>query len=448
MKLEGRIALGLDEFMLRLGHLKVLAPILAKTSGNRSRVARQLGEVLTAGVIIDAGSLREVGEYLARKKLCVVIRPDGSQVAPHPKARYSHLTAILGPDNYPLKIDSRQGVATVWFQDHAIASGETRSKVGAVTADTTESSNKSGVSHLVDWAVIIGLANRRLGLTSIGRALSAVDRRLYVGGTGPMGNPYIIGWERIAFAWLQFMADGDVLVRLIDHLSRVDSLTKSDAMELAVAIANEMRDEIGKGSGGSVAAVRGAREFQRDLGISPGSRRRATKILSTAWHRMASRLESLTDIGLLEKLEPNGIPRQFDYYYRPTPALCAAAQSIGTSSTLVDWVETHLVSVLLATTSVSPSKDTSVKQELIEALGTCLGPTGIHIDSFAVVAATLAATGGKVLSLGEARRRLTNAAIERPEHVRLSRGYSGSRAEFASVIGGRPEDVGESLFGS
>ncbi len=448
MKLEGRIALGLDEFMLRLGHLKVLTSILKRTYGNRARISRHLAEGLTQQVLVPEDELQDFGEYLAKKKLGVVVDENGKETPPHSKARYSHLRVSLDAKGGVAAVSQGQGPLKAWFQDVAIASRHTRSKVGAVTADTREISNKSGVSHLVDWALIAGIANRRLGLTAVGRALDIVCDRVASQPTGFVGaNPYVIGPERIALAWMLFMADGDVLARLLIRLAALESLGKAEAMELIVEVYNDLRDQANRGDASvTVNSARAVRDFQKDLGLSSSIARRG-KLTSTVWHRISSRLESLTDLGLLEKTDSAGTSRQFDYYYRPTDSLRKAAASLRDASSPTAWVNTQLAEALTSVGQGAAERASrDVGRELLMALKLSQGPTGVHIDSFTIVAASLASMNGASLAFAEARERLTGAALKHPEVIRLSRGYTGSGAEFASISLDRLEQLGPSVF--
>ena len=450
LRLEGRIALGLDEFMLRLGHLKVLISVLKKTYGNRARIARHLADSLTQPVLVPEDELQDFGEYLVKKNLSVVVSANGKETAPHSKARYSHLRVTLNASDEAITVTQGQGPLKAWFQDVAIASRNTRSKVGAVTADTREITNKTGVSHLVDWASIAGIANRRLGLTAVGRALEVVSDRA---SSQPMhslaANPYVIGPEKLALAWMLFTVDGDVLTRLISKLVARDSLGKSEAMELVIEIYNDLRDQANRGGASvTVNAARAVRDFQKDLGLASGASRRG-KPTSTVWHRISSRLESLTDLGLLEKNDSTGASRQFDYYYRPTDSLRRAAASLQDASTPTEWVDAHLADALTSAGSAAGAgASEDVGRDLLVALKLSQGPTGVHIDSFTIVAASLASMNGRSLSFAEARARLTRAAMKHPEVIRLSRGYTGSGAEFASVALGQLEQLGESAFSS
>jgi hypothetical protein len=298
---------------------------------------------------------------------------------------------------------------------------------------------------LVDWGVVSGLANKRLGLTAMGRALSIVLQELAARDRTSARNPYVIGHERIVFAFLLFMADGDVLTRLIMKMSKVESLTKTEAMALAVELYREMRAEsVTRQSSATVVAMRAVRDFEKDLGLSARTSRPVRKLPSTIWHRMSSRLESLTDIGLVEKIDSKGMSREFEYYYRPTEALRVASQTLRTAIAPSEWVSNHLVETLCPASVTTES--ISLSAILVRALKLCTGPTGVHIDSFVIVAATLAAVDGLAISLASIRERLINAALRHPESLRLSRGFSGSRAEFASVILNKADEKNTRLF--
>lgn len=447
MKFDGRVALGLDEFMLRLGHLKILISILQRTYGNRARIARSLAESLTKPVAVSENEFADLTEYLVKKRLCATRRVDGSVGAPHPKARYAHLELALDSAGHAVGLPPNEPPLVVWYQDLAISNHLTRSKVGAVTADTREISNKSGVSHLVDWAAILGIANRRLALTAVGRALGAVLQELADAPGNGEYNPYVIDHERAAFAWLLFAIDGDVLSRVVMRAARVDSLGKADAIELLRDVAEELRHDVAANrASASMTAVRVVRDFQEDLGVATRGATRREASSSTVWHRASSRFESLTDIGFLQKVDSSGVSRQYEYYYRPTETLRLAAETLGDAQSPSDWLDKQLTEVLGATQQLRLIVQSPIGHVLTRALRLSLGPTGVHIDSFAFTAATLAFASGSILSFASARERLVRAAKEHPEALSLSRGYSGTRAEFASVVATKFDWSGDSVF--
>ncbi len=438
--------------MLRLGHLKVLLDLLATGSGNRQRLARRLAEDLTQLVPVPAGQLQDVGRYLAEKELSHVSFPDGTSKPPHPKARYKHLRVHLGADRgIDRVVDERSsGPVRIWFQDLAIADTRTRSKVGAVTTDREQVTNKSGVSHLIDWAVILGAANKRLGLTAVGRTLRSLCEKVDSGDAHRgMRNPYIIGAERVVFLWLMTQADGDVLIRLLPVLAGREEIVKADAMQMMLSLAGAVQDELNKNRNGmSNTALRALRSLKEDLGtLMPSQQARRSKPSSTVWHRISSRLEALTDVGLLEKTDKQGVPRHFEYYYRPTAALRVACDSLQGATSIQDWAANHIVDFTATSLGVQLTND-GCESELFDAAILTSGQTGIHIDSFAIAAGTLALARGKRLTIARARQALEALATRRPEIARLSRGYVGSGAEFASVIVSKLEALGPAAFRS
>lgn len=433
MKFEGRIAIGLDEFMLRLGHIKVLLKPLKTTYGNRTRIARDLAIALTSKVNVPTNAIAELGVYLMNKKLAQVRRSDGSITRAHPRARYCLLTVVLSPDGTVSSIEPppNERNLNIWYEDLCLADGRLPSKVGAVTVDTREISNKSGVSHLVDWSVILGVANRRLGLTAVGRAIEIVYAESLT--ASPLNsNPYLMGAEKLAFARALFAADGDFLGRLILRLAERSSLSKTEAMTLGIEIADSMLAEANRSVNlVSVATSRLVRDLKADVSGNAVRESQKAKPSSSAWHRMSSRLEALVDIGFLTKIDLQGRNRSFDYYYRPTDILIRASDGLSRAAAPSAWADAELAGVFEISDGLDKNSD--ARAEMAKALSLCLGPTGIHIDSYAIVASCLALMQGKLLHISEARSTLTKFAIDEPALVRLSRGYAGSRAEFASI---------------
>jgi hypothetical protein len=159
-----------------------------------------------------------------------------------------------------------------------------------------------------------------------------------------------------------------------------------------------------------------------------GSRKQP--VVGTVWHRVSSRLEALVDLGFLSKVSEAGKDFSYEYYYRPTDLLLHAASSASDDIGPIEWAEAHLA----ASFALAPIRfGDACGEEIRAALQLSLGVTGIHIDSYSISAAALALASGKHLSIGAARRAIVDLAINHPTVARLSRGYSGGGAEFASV---------------
>ena len=94
------------------------------------------------------------------------------------------------------------------------------------------------------------------------------------------------------------------------------------------------------------------------------------------------------------------------------------------------WASEHLAEVMAGTSTLTsgPCAD-----EMRKAIRLAMAPTELHIETFAVLAATLALAAGKQLSIAGASGRLHELAARHPQIVSLSRGYSGAGAEFASI---------------
>ena len=94
--LEGRLLAGLDEFMLRLGHLSSLCAVAAEVRGSWSRVERELAGALTADVVVpdDLPKIVDVARQSANRQQLhsVNLIP---QESPHPGINANDLPEIL-----------------------------------------------------------------------------------------------------------------------------------------------------------------------------------------------------------------------------------------------------------------------------------------------------------------------------------------------------------------
>src|SRR5438132_1427471 len=72
---EGRIVPGLDEFMLRLGHLSALAHVASFVTRRFTRLERDFGEFISRPTAVTAEMNRCVAEYLSAKNLCPTVPP-------------------------------------------------------------------------------------------------------------------------------------------------------------------------------------------------------------------------------------------------------------------------------------------------------------------------------------------------------------------------------------
>ena len=153
---EGRVLLNLDEFMLRAGHLSVLADVANELGGNEYRVLVELAEQLTRDVVVPDGENEAVAEYLEAKGLCLVVGQSGEQVA-RGRDRYPDLSVrrtAAGP-----RLAAVSGVPRIWWQDYMLSEPAVPSRVGAVTV-SAKSGSRTGLSHILDWAVLLDLTSR------------------------------------------------------------------------------------------------------------------------------------------------------------------------------------------------------------------------------------------------------------------------------------------------
>ena len=437
--LSGRMTPGLDEFMLRLGHLKVLSNIAAETGGSRRRVERAFAELLTGDSTVPANEIPALTEYLYRKRLCVI-----RAAMPHSRSeeqeedeqavRYPDLVIEQASDGSLRLTDGTSPVssATVWWQDRQLADPAVPSKVGAVTV-SAKSGSKTGLSHIIDWAEATGLISTTAQASSEARLLAKLDGKCR--GELWIDNPYVLGNDRIVLAFLTLDSDLDFFSRFVLALNKVTwPLKKRQAATLFGDTLVQLTDEADR-----VAQLTTRQKFHladqlREL--ERAARRKGGDIgkVSTTWHRTASRLETYVDLGILTKTQKNPQER-FEYTYYATPALAALAESLQTECDPTEWLELHLVGGLLGRpTRQDLLSFDDFREPLLRLLGTISSPTtSYQISALAIGLVRLFADGQCPISIRCARTSLEELARSHPEIARLARGTSGQRAEYISL---------------
>src|SRR5205807_9931343 len=122
IELEGRMLAGLDEFMLRLGHLKVLCAAAADVGGSWFRVRREAAKILTRPVLVPADAFSLVANYLRRKRLCSFKQGDDKAETPGESGKYRYPNLVVQSDEEGLHLISSVGEPEIWWQDFCLAS--------------------------------------------------------------------------------------------------------------------------------------------------------------------------------------------------------------------------------------------------------------------------------------------------------------------------------------
>nr|WP_166488075.1 hypothetical protein [Mesorhizobium ciceri] len=297
------------------------------------------------------------------------------------------------------------------------------SRVGAVTVGG-KSGSKTGLSHIFDWAVLLDFVSRSADLTPEGRLVAKIRARS--GAT----NPYLIGLERVVYAWSFVRADFDVFKGLVLALAEVGKpIKKKDAAFIYAEIISGLAEESEKSRSMSSSQKQPLFDALADIeraarhGELPGS-------TSTAWHRTSSRMETLVDLGLLEKGSQS---RSYEYFYMPTARLSDAARTIGSQTTYNAWVNENLIALFGPKNLISGTPELTI--ELLNDAMTLItsGTPLVSIDHLSLSLAILAAEGGTKLNLNEVRTSVLAFARQHPDVVRPSAGRYSRDAEFVSV---------------
>lgn len=425
--LEGRALAGLDEFMLRLGHLTVLCQAAVESGGSSYRFTRDLSQRLSRRLPVPASAIRPVVNYLRKKKLC----PEEDEVRSpsfEPKDfRYPDLMLVQRGKEYVVESATSESTdISISWQDLCLAADGVPSRVGSVTVQGKRGS-KTGLSHIVDWAAMLDLTNASGVASTYGYLLAKFDSAT----PGRSENPYLLGNERLVLGELLIRNDFDVFAELVRWLSDVGGpLRKKEATQLYIDAVQNIADRAENARHLSQRQRHGLHSLWRDLRRSG---RPDEIIASTAWHRAASRFETLVDLGLLRKGVTSEDER-YEYKYYVTDALRAVHSTLVTASDSDHWLNEHLVELLLGRhCSREPYSPSELMRILPAVVASIARPTSpLPIRALATGLVWLAADIGQPVSLGAAVRSLEELATQRPDIARLSTG-STTKAEYISI---------------
>lgn len=429
IKLSGRAIHGLDEFMLRTAHLKVVSNVAAEVGGARHRVEREASDVFTSFSQVQPSQLAQLAEYLEYKHLCEV-EAEGST---NEKPRYRYPELIVGRTSAGHFVRSRTGgPVEVWWQDLCLSDPRSRSMVGSVTA-SGKSGSKTGLSHVFDWAESAGLLSTSGHPTPIGRLLAKLDGKTR--GLEWLQNPYVLGFDKILLAFVLITADLDVFSRFIVRIAEGPfPLKKRSAARLFAATVTDLVEEADQASylgsrprfhiGDLIRDLRkSARRNDSDLGDT-----------SISWHRAASRLETYVDLGFLAK-EDASASHKYEYVYYETPLLATVANSINESTDPEDWIEDRLIETVLGHATIDQPLGLDRLEGMLPPIVRAMriASTALPIEAVAVGVVQLAAEQGVFLSLRAGRKTVEDLAKQHPDIARLARGSSGQRAEYITI---------------
>lgn len=427
---DGRVLPGLDEFMLRTGHLWVLCECACSLGGGARKIQSEVQSIISTPTAIPDERIHSVGEYLSRKKLCRTrdakdIPGDGDTR----EFKYPRLEVCVEADGSYVLNSLDAAERTIEWQDICISDLRVRSKVGAL-ARAGKSGSKSGVSHIYDWAEQLELIDSSGQPTPTGRLYARAGG--FLGETDTF-NPYAFGPAVLIVAFQYFSRDLDLFAKLgallLAHRGPIKKAAAREMFgEALIAVCAEL--EISRSASGTATYA----VFQQLRDLERAARKSRTEIgaTSTAWHRAASRLESLVDFGLLVK-KGGGEDSQYQYVYSPAEGLQRAVAGLHQSDSAEEWLDTVLISVLypdIPTLEVDSERLVADIDQIVEMLN--LPTTLVPVDTLMLGIASLYLARGRATPLGSIRNAIEHLGISMPDRARLSRGTRGSHAEYVS----------------
>lgn len=419
--LTGRVLEGLDEYMLRLGHMTLLIETAKSKGGSRRRLERALGAVLTATTTVPDDAFRTVCRYLEKSK----------------NRRYSNKIECrqVGKNGGQelVSVDPASGDPEMWLQDFLIAQPEVRSHVGAVTIKSKPGS-KTGISHLLDWADALNLVSRSGRLTSMAELIAGM--RPSTNPTDLSTNPYHLGFEKIPLGFAYIWSDFDVFCNLVSRLAEVErEISKEAATQFYVETVESLAKVADQTRALQVRQSKPIRRLWRDL-EQPA--RKEKKLLrsetSTAWHRASSRFETLVDLGLLTKGDADD-DRKFKYNYGITDRLKQAALRIADSASAEDWFDRHFLDLFwehgIEQGQIPTTELIQALLPVVKVLEKPTNPLPLITVSIGIIWQSI--ESGKPHTLGATKESLERLSVEHPEIVRLSRGARAGSSDFISI---------------
>jgi hypothetical protein len=425
------VLLGLDEFMLRLGHVTVVCEAAASHSGSSGTLQRNVVRRLTKPVRLQAGEERTLAAYFAKKKLCPPANENarGSGEFRYPDLRYTvdgsgpvTLFVLNAPNKFP----------EVWLQDYLMAQPNVVSRVGGVTVEG-KGDSKTGISHVLDWCEILGILSRSARITPIGQIIAGI--RDPTGEQVPFNNPYVLGSERLPLAYAYVAGDYEIFSRLLVRLAHEGAkLTRSEAMKLYADSVTDAAGSISRNRNATTRAKRETYDLLKDLQNAAKSSRKQIYETSTCWHRASSRFETLVDLGFLDKGDGKE-KEKYEYVYSSTSRTIQASATIAKSATPENWMDDHLVHSLADTTMTGVRPTTADLQRLLPLIVKVLRrPTApLPVTAVVLAAATYLFADGKPCALGVVRERMMQLFSENPHLARLSGGSRGPNEQFVSI---------------
>lgn len=432
---EGRALAGLDEFMLRPGHLSVLCYIAEEIGGSWSRIQREASSFLANPQPVEPADNAAVAQYLAAKSLCKAVRRADGRLVEIKDPLYPDLEVSESTDGeWSVASITQHDEILVSWQDCQLADPAVRSKVGGISS-TGKFGSKTGLSHVCDWAQLLELIDSSGKITPIGRLVVPPGEGSSL---GIAKNPYVLGSERVAFAYQYITKDFDIFSRLLKRLAVAkDPLTRATCRKMFVESLLECANDADNSPMFTGSSRFSLMQQIRDLEKAARSSKKTIDETSTAWHRAASRVEMLTDIGFLTK-DDRSQDDKYRYVYFASDALHAAVRLLEGYESADSWIEANLINVLSVgrgSSSVSGADDPSrLLAEVAHVASSLHIPTSQYpIDCLTIGVAIRDFSRGQTRSLASLRAGIESLATHFPEEARLARGRTGVRAEYISL---------------
>ena len=425
--LGGRALLGLDEFMLRFGHLRVICFLASEGRLTLARLEKKVSESLTKLIEVPEEKEAEVANYLKVKSLCLI---DGKQNKGVRKKSYRYSDLILrerGDHSYSICHMKAEIRPKVWWQDLCLSSNKMVSGVGSVTADLK---THTGLSHVIDWAHNLGLLNKAGRITPFGQLVVNINKKINFDTVNE--NPYESKSDNLIIGYLFLGLDLDVFSRLAPKIIEENEVIKRQKAQAIFRstiqdITREAKESKYLGTKQKTNSMKLYKDLKRT------SKRKGFELdeSSTAWHRTSSRFESYVELGLLG----NDPKDRLSFSYFPTDNMRNAVYFLSKDvKSPRDWIEKYLTEIIIGTKIAEEDINYDDFLEFLPKVLSLLNrPTeSLPINAICLGMIQLMFNKGRIIKMTAVRNCIESFAVEYPNSARLMRGRIGNRAEFIS----------------
>ncbi len=424
----------LNNFMIRLGHLKAIASVASTRSENISFYERKLYRVIGTRFRVTLTDHPDVQRYITQKAF-------------HGRERESRFSDVSTRQLQDGTLDlvwssgSQKGSQVLEYsveaQDFYLADSSLPSNLGAASEEN--------MKEIIPWASWLGLINEHTySIQTLGQLLlnltppeelaafrqPAIDK-----------NPYSINGkngQRFLFLFLLLSRDGDLLCRLYPKLSQSGRFSRVDAVRFLVESLEELKGVLRKTEPlGYLAEMKSIKELVETVEAERDEKERGKRKRElTGMQRVSPRLENMVDLGILDNVSEDR--PKLSYEYLPSDATrrfaSACPEILSDFNTYINTKFGSMFKEIYQLPVRSSVDDDLVFNFVVQAYRKMQREVGPRpIVPISINAIALALEQGVLFELARASDVLNAMREKYPGKIRLSGGRYGGKIDFVVI---------------